>query len=218
MLYICRMTFRELYQSMLPFVVFSTEDIDGVFGRFDRRRLYEWSRKGYIHPLTKGHYVFDEYRHDQNLGLLISNKIYTPSYVSLEFVMSMHGLIPEAVYIYTAVSTKKTTHFATSLGDYSYRSIKPTLFKGYELHKIEIPRRGRIETRYVKLATPEKALFDFLYFRRGLMDEAILSGLRFDRDILSSLNSENLNNYIKLSGRKDIAFNLDNIMKLYAIT
>jgi hypothetical protein len=212
------MTFREFYEAMLPFVVFSNEDIVGVFGGFDRRRLYEWSRKGYIHPLTKGHYVFDEYRHDQNLGLLISNKIYTPSYVSLEFVMSMYGLIPEAVYTYTAVSTKKTTHFATSLGDYSYKSIKPSLYKGYELHKVEIPRRGQIETRYVKVATPEKALFDFLYYRRGLMDEAKLPELRFDIDILSSLNSASLNNYIKLSGRKDIAFNLDNILKHYVIT
>ncbi len=32
------------------------------------------------------------------LGLLISNKIYEPSYISTEYVMSQHSLIPEAVF------------------------------------------------------------------------------------------------------------------------
>ena len=43
---------------MHSFVVFSYEDIRGVFGSVDRRRLHEWVKKGYVTPLIKGFFDF----------------------------------------------------------------------------------------------------------------------------------------------------------------
>ena len=123
-------------------------------------------------PLIKGHFVFSEFLGAEDLGLLISNKIYEPSYISTEFVMSQHSLIPEAVFTVTAVSTKKTMRFSTAAGNYSYKAIRPGLFTGYNLKKITVNFAGKQSERYVRIASLEKAFFDFIYLgKRRLSDD-----------------------------------------------
>ena len=100
--------------------------------------------------MIKGYYLFREFKEAEYLGLLISNKINNPSYVSTEYVLSTEGLIAESVYSFTAVSTNKTTKYETTLGSFSYRNIKPDLFHGYALVKIEINLSGKVLDRYVK--------------------------------------------------------------------
>ena len=53
--------------------------------------------------LTKGLYETDQ----SISGYLVANAIYSPSYLSFEFTLSYHGLIPEAVYTYTSATFKK---------------------------------------------------------------------------------------------------------------
>ncbi len=209
------MTYREFYKAMHPFVVFSYEDIRGVYGSVDRRRLYEWSAKGYVIPLIKGHFVFSEFLGVDGLELLVSNKIYEPSYVSTEYVMSQHSLIPEAVYTITAVSTRKTNRFSTAAGDYRYRKIKGELFTGYDLMKINIAFSGKQTARYVRIACLEKAFFDFIYFRNKSLAGEEIANYRFDGEILASLDKDRLYAYSQLAGRKSLESTLTNILKYY---
>ncbi len=62
---------------------------------------------------------------------LIANKLYAPSYVSFEMALSYYGLIPEGVYAITSATSKKTATFQTPIGKFSYRTLKPQLFFGY---------------------------------------------------------------------------------------
>lgn len=79
-----------------------------------------------------------------------------PSYVSLQTALHRHGLIeqiPEVVY---AVSLTRTQRVETKVGTFSIHHVAPEVFGGYE------------ETaRGAKLATAEKALFDFAYLSSG---------------------------------------------------
>ncbi|MCL2777221.1 MAG: hypothetical protein FWD73_04390 [Polyangiaceae bacterium] len=79
-----------------------------------------------------------------------------PSYVSLQSALHRRGLIeqiPEMVY---AVSLSRTQRVKTTGGTFSIHHVAPEVFGGYE------------ETeRGVKLATAEKALFDFAYLSSG---------------------------------------------------
>ena len=79
-----------------------------------------------------------------------------PSYVSLQTALYLRGLveqIPEVVY---AVSLARTQRIMTSVGAFSIHHMAPEVFGGYD------------ETRGgVKLATPEKALFDIAYLSAG---------------------------------------------------
>jgi predicted transcriptional regulator of viral defense system len=79
-----------------------------------------------------------------------------PSYVSLHTALHRRGLIeqiPEVVY---AVSLARTQRLKTSAGALSIHHVAPEVFGGFE------------ETSSgVKLATAEKALFDFAYLSGG---------------------------------------------------
>ena len=202
---------------MISFVVFSYEDINGIFGGIDRRRIYEWSQKGYIIPLIKGYYLFREFLETESLGLLISNKINEPSYLSMEYVLSIEGVIPESVYSFTAVSTNKTSVYDTLLGAFSYRNIKHDLFLGYNLVKIEINLSGKVLERFVKIASLEKAFFDFLYLNKLKMSDDEIDNYRFDTEILNKMNKNRLFGYAALSGKKPINQMLEKILKHHAI-
>ncbi len=207
------MTYQEFYKAMHAFVVFSYEDIRGVFGRMDRRRLHEWSKKGYVTPLIKGHFVFSEFLGTDDLALLISNKIYEPSYISMEYVMSQYGLIPEAVYAITAVSTRKTKRFDTVAGNYAYRNIKHELFAGYDLKKVTVHFAGKQAERFVRMACLEKAFFDFVYFRNKNLAGNQIPHYRFDGDILASMDKDRLYAFIRMAGRTSLEATLTNILK-----
>ncbi|MBU0979043.1 MAG: hypothetical protein ABIJ03_01855 [Patescibacteria group bacterium] len=88
----------------------------------------------------------------------VANILYYPSYLSLEYVLQKENVIPEAVYVYTSITNKLTRHYQNDLGSFSYRSLKPELFTGFE----EVNFNG---IHQVKIATKVKALFDWLYLK-----------------------------------------------------
>lgn len=86
----------------------------------------------------------------------LANKMYEPSYISLNTALSHYGIIPEVVYAVTSVTTKTSREFATPRGDFIYQRIKKRAFTGYGLQLIDKDN--------VLIAAPEKALADYLYF------------------------------------------------------
>lgn len=86
----------------------------------------------------------------------LANKMYEPSYISLNTALSHYGIIPEVVYAVTSVTTKISREFSTPRGDYIYQRIKKMAFTGYGLRLIDKDN--------VLMAAPEKALADYLYF------------------------------------------------------
>jgi len=101
------MNFLEFKEKLKDFVVFNLNDIRKVDNRFDLRRLNEWQKKGYIKMVRRGHYAFSSLEINESVLLLVANKIYTPSYVSLEMALSYYTLIPEAVYGITSATSRK---------------------------------------------------------------------------------------------------------------
>ncbi|MDP2950787.1 MAG: hypothetical protein Q8N55_00210 [bacterium] len=98
----------------------------------------------------------------------LANKLYQPSYISLETALSFYGIIPETVYALTSLTTKPTREFFTPKGVFSYQKVKKSVFSGY------LPLK--IENNLVYFALPEKALVDYLYFvdlKRVLLNERI---------------------------------------------
>lgn len=76
-----------------------------------------------------------------------------PSYVSLQSALYLHGLIEQVPAVTYAVSLARTRRFTTPLGTVSIHHVDPGFFFGFE-------NAGAAGGR---LATPEKALVDFLY-------------------------------------------------------
>ena len=114
----------------------------------------------------------------------LANKIYSPSYISLEFALSYHGVIPETVYEITSVTTKATRRLETLGKVFSYRRIKKSAYTGYGTEK-----QG---TASFFIADAEKAFVDTNYFRIINAQEPLS---RFHKD---KINPEKALYYAKL--------------------
>jgi|Deesub1362B_J571_1020462.scaffolds.fasta_scaffold00015_60 predicted transcriptional regulator of viral defense system len=127
--------------------------------------LSYWQKKGLIIKLKKGIYVFNEENRKMEISrLFIANELYFPSYISCEYALYFYGLIPEKVEDITSVTTKKTRVFKNPFGVFRYYHIKPSLFSGFRkvLDENNLP---------FLIATPEKAVFDFVYFNLRILKD-----------------------------------------------
>jgi len=189
------MRYNQLKEKLNNFVLFSLQDIRKQEPSFDRRRLNEWQAKGYIKKVRRGFYVFTDLDLDEESLFLIANRIYEPSYVSLETALSFYNLIPEGVYSITSVSTIKTASFGSSVGHFNYRKIKPELFFGYSLKAYQ--------GHHYKIAEAEKAVLDYLYLHPEMSDSPNFSEWRLNRaEFLSLADMSKLSKYLSLFNSK----------------
>ena len=168
------MTFDELLRLAggLPVVDVSTL---GVLGGGDPRalsvQLHRWARAGKLIPLRKGIYMLAKpYRHREHALDTIANLLVTPSYISLERALSIHGIIPEGVPLIQSVTTSRPVTYQTKLGDFQYCHVNPKWFFGY--------RAMSLGDDEVLVAVPEKALLDWVHLSKGEMTLERLEELR----------------------------------------
>jgi predicted transcriptional regulator of viral defense system len=101
----------------------------------------------------------------------LANQLYKPSYLSCYWALQYHGMIPEAVFMYTSVTSRVPRRFENALGSYDNRHVKQSAFFGYRL---EEARRGGFF-----VAEPEKALLDFWHLSTGEWGENRMVEMRF---------------------------------------
>ena len=197
------MNFVHFKNSLRDFPVFSIADIRAAHGGFDRRRLSEWQKKGYIKKIVKGYYLFSDIDMNEGMLLAIANKIYKPSYISFETAMSHFRLIPESIYMITSASTKRTSLFETPMARFSYRTIKPALFFGYFL----LPDG-------MKMAFMEKAILDYFYINPAIRTGDDFASLRINREeMLSRFNKERLTEYMRRFSQKRLSKRMEHFFE-----
>ena len=197
------MNFVYFKNSLRDFPVFSIADIRAVHGDFDRRRLSEWQKKGYIKKIVKGYYLFSEVDIDEGTLSAIANKIYKPSYISFETAMSHYRLIPESIYMITSASTRRTYLFETPVARFSYRKLKPALFFGYSL----LPGG-------IKMAFMEKAILDYFYINPSVRTVNDFASLRVNREeMLIRLNKERLTEYMRRFNQKRLSKRVESFLE-----
>ena len=135
-------------------------------------QLSRWKKEGKIHRLKKGFYILDEeYRRTEVFEPYIAAVLKTPSYISLEKALEMHHLIPDAVYTFTSVTTKRRpVEFVNRVGRFKYVTVKQDYFWGYRA----ITQGSG--TGYH--AEPEKALIDLFYCNQKKVDGFYIDSLR----------------------------------------
>jgi len=121
-----------------------------------KQNLKSWVKKELLERIIKGVYKLKETEIKEEF--LLASYFDESSYVSLESALSFYGMIPEYPYSITSVTIKKTKKFTTNYGIFSYRKIKSDLFFGFKLIAGD--------NYLYRLATPEKALFDFIYLNK----------------------------------------------------
>ena len=192
------MNFIQFKDALKDFTIFSFNDIRLIDPHFHRRRLIEWQEKGYIRKVVKGRYIFSDLKIDENILFEIANRIYDPSYVSLESALSYYQLIPEAVYGITSVSTRRTYSFQTTLGEFTYKTIRPALFYGYKIMTFD--------SKVFKIASMEKAILDFFYLHPHLKYECDFISLRFNAEVFVQIcNRKRMQGYLRKFAKKALS-------------
>ncbi len=148
--------------------VFDYQQVMGSLGAYakPRDKIGALMAAGAIVRVKKGLYVFGEtWRRQPVCREWLANLIYGPSYISLEYALSHHGLIPEQVTSVTSVTRGKARRFQTPFGLFTYRPI-PTL--PYALGFTQ----DQSGPDTFLIASPEKALADFVWADRRFRPSA----------------------------------------------
>jgi predicted transcriptional regulator of viral defense system len=181
--------YKKLQDSRL--YLFSTQDLFCLFPKEKkeilRQQIHYWKKHSWVRALKNGLYEII-YPEEKNIpDLFLANKLYSPSYVSLETALSIYNIIPEVAFGITSITTKPTREFKNYHGFFKYRSVRPRGFIGYRI--IE-------ENKFkIKIAEPEKALVDYIYFKLYDGDKVNVEEERFDLSVLKKLKKQRLYNY-----------------------
>jgi hypothetical protein len=152
-----------------------------------RDAITRFLNDGSIIRVKKGLYVFGKnYRRGVVCKESLANLIYGPSYLSLEYALSYHGLIPERVEQFTSMTPLRNKNFQTPIGVFAYIHLHPKKIPiGITMVKVDIHHQFLI-------ATPEKALADRIAFHKNLTSTQdvysfLCEGLRVEEESLAQL-------------------------------
>lgn len=173
------------YQSLLDGLREYNRPRDKITALLQRRAIFR---------VKKGIYVFGEkYSRRPFSREILANMIYGPSYVSLDYALHYHGLIPERVEAVTSVTCGRGRRFSTPVGLFIYRVVP---MRAYQIGIDQIEIEGG---RSFLIATPEKALTDKIHDDRGTgirtqaeMRGYLLNNLRIDPERLGKLDTETI--------------------------
>jgi len=169
-------------------------------------RIQNMVKKGDLIPLKRGLFETDS----TAPGFLMANAILGPSYISFEYALSYHSMIPERVVTYTSATfgQNKKKEYRNQFGTFTYRDIPQRVFPYYYTRELSGNRPYLIASR-------EKALCDQLCITapiRGIHDftEYLFDGTRLDEEIFEELDFEKIKRIAPLYHKT----NLDQLVKL----
>lgn len=165
---------------------------------YPRDKITTLLRDGQIIRVKKGLYIFGpDYRRKPYSREILANLMYGPSYISLEYALSYHGLIPERVETLTSVTTGRTRTFTTPVGVFTYHMIPLPAFRT-GMTRVELGDGGAF-----LIAAPEKAIVDKIFVDRSSeirtfkgLEAYLYDDLRIDQDLFSKLNRSDIFDYV----------------------
>ena len=184
------MKFEEFVKKTEKLPVIDTEILLAGVGdpRPFKVQISRWAKSGKLIQLKRGIYLLTEiYRKEDPFAMHIAALLKKPSYITFEKALEHHDIIPEAVPVYSSVTTKRQARFESPAGVFDYRHIRSSLFWGYE----SVTVRGQAGF----IAYPEKALLDLIYFRDTGVTMTFLEGLRLQN--LDGFDLVRLRDYAK---------------------
>ncbi len=205
------MNFFEFKSELFKNICISNHGISSRFENFNFNNISRWIEKGYLIRLRNGFYTFPEYLTASDISYYIANRIYKPSYISLQSALAFYGLIPEAVVQIKSVSTLKTTRFANKFGNFTYNTVSPDKYFGY------VQKPFNKDISFI-IAEPEKAILDLLYIFPFYNTVEEIIELRLDEELMSEIiNKEKLESYAKKFNNKSLIKRLNILTKEYQL-
>lgn len=153
-------------------------------------KIARWLATGELVQLRKGLYLLGSAWRTAPVSMpLVANVLFGPSYVSLEFALGAHGLIPEGAVELTSVTPRRSRRISTPLGNFSYTHLPLPLY-GVDVCLVSNP-----DGTSFLMASPTQAVCDKVVLTRNLqacsaknMRTFLLFDLRMEPDAVSALD------------------------------
>lgn len=228
MLYLFQIRYKNLYlsetkgefmkinkiNSNIPFIkkenfrLFFPENTENSYNQ----NIKYWLKTSKIIALKRGIYIFPQFWEkcpDKNAYLCyLASILYFPSYVSKETVLAKYGMLSEAVYGISSVTTKTPRSFSSKISFFGYSKIKTSLFLGFS--KVSFANYNYY------IASKSKALFDYLYFyKRKLsrINKNTIEELRLNFDNMQDNDWQEFEKYLDLAKSKKLNLIYKNIKR-----
>ncbi len=163
-----------------------------------QNQIQVWVERGLLFRLKRGVYKIQFPEGGPDLpDLYIANRLYEPSYVSLETALSFYSLIPEVAAEVTSVTTRQTKLFRNEFGSFKYSSCKNEAYCGYKIMLYENFK--------IYVAEKEKALVDFVYFKHRYGEKIDVDAERFDKEKLNECSWNKVFHYAAIYNKKTLS-------------
>lgn len=168
-------------------------------------KIVQLKNKGVLTALKSGLYLYNPV-YDESLVSkeIVANVLLGPSYISFDYALWYHGLIPESVETVQSATTKRSKSYNTPLGVFSYKQIKK------ELYNIALEIHDSKSGNFI-IASKEKALCDKVYYTKNIsirsksaMVEFLEDDLRIDLDELVESDIKVFGEYYKVTKSQKI--------------
>jgi hypothetical protein len=148
-------------------------------------------KKALIIRVKKGIYVFGhKYSNRPYSKELLANWIYGPSIVSMDYMLSYYGLIPESVTVLTSTTSKRAKTFRTPVGDFVYRQVP------YEYGLLGMCRIESVAGGFLA-GTPERSFADKIrdtkgntFSKQSEAEQYLFEDLRIDEEVFLTLDPD----------------------------
>ncbi len=169
--------------------VFRLIDVAMLCGETQRKslgkKLNYYVRKGQLENPRKGIYAKQGYNPEELACIL-----YTPSYISLDYILQKAGILFQFDRQITAISYLSRS-LEVDKQSYRYRKIKNSVLLN--------PTGIKTDDQYIGMAVPERAFLDKLYLDKG-----------FHFDNLTSLDQDLINKLLPIYQSKSLTENTKN--------
>lgn len=168
------MTLNSLLTQARRFPLFQITDCQKWFPGTTRGtlrlQLAHYVHRGYLSRLRRGLYLLND--EPRPHPWVIASRLKPGAIISLETVLGEAGVIPETPLSVTALTEKRGGNYALPrLGTFIFRHLDPAHLFGWSL--------ANYPPYTVRVAKPEKALLDLLWFHRNEKEpESYLEELR----------------------------------------
>lgn len=174
-------------------------------------------RKDQIIRVRKGLYVFGMLWQQQPISNeMLSNLVYGPSILSINYALAWYGLIPERVDVLTSITSGRSRHFNTPLGRFSYTHLSLKRFGfGATIQKSN--------TGNWLITEPIKALADKVWTDKRFQPTSpasyadyLFEDLRVDEAILAGYYKKyEINNLVSAYSTRKVSWMVEFLQKRY---
>lgn len=202
------LSFLELIISRCGYLV-SVPELKDLFNDLSdvdlHQRIKLLVRRGWLVRIKQGYYSVAnlESHNFSTISPLVISRVFVPaSYISFEYALNYYGYFDQMPNMVTAVTSQKSKRYFFQGTTYYFVKAKQNMMTGY--------RKISVDGKEVWIADLEKALLDFLNFRKDVYTiDLVLEKFIEARDVINSVRLTDYAALYSVSTQRRLGYLMD---------